>query len=229
MNGNTNDLSILFAEDEESIRKNYIEFMDESFQNVYEACDGEQAYSIYQLQKPDILIVDINMPKLNGLELVKRIRKSDHRTKIIVLTAYSDVEYLLQAAELKLIKYLVKPISRNELKDALLMAVDELSKYELIPKKLISLKNDFYWDLELRELLHNGKSIVLTKKEKEVMGFLFANVNRVCTYNEIIYCIWTDTIEDRLGSLKTIIKNLRKKLPEDTIKNVYQEGYKVEV
>ena len=229
MSIDSNDVSILFVEDERGIRKSYIESLDERFCTVYEASDGEEAYRIYQSKRPSIIVADINMPKLNGLELVHKIREQDYTTRIIMLTAYSDVKYLLEAVGLQLTKYLVKPISRKELADALSMAIDEFSKYEITPKKLLTLKDKFYWDLKTYELFNDGKLIILTKMERTVLIYLLNNVNKICKYDEIMYAVWPDVFDDRLSALKTIVKNLRRKLPEDTIQNVFNEGYKVQV
>jgi YesN/AraC family two-component response regulator len=111
--------NILFIEDEVTIRENYVRFLQRYFQNVYEANDGEEALSIYNKEKIDIMIIDINLPKLNGIDFLKIVRKNDHTVKAIMLTANSDVDTLLSAIDLKLSQYLVKPITRDELKTAL--------------------------------------------------------------------------------------------------------------
>jgi two-component system response regulator VanR len=71
---------------------------------------------LYEKYKPDIIITDIQMPKLNGLEFVKRIRQKDKKTQIIIITAFCDKDYLLKAIELGLVKYLVKPVKKKSLK-----------------------------------------------------------------------------------------------------------------
>ena len=132
--------NVLFIEDEKDIRDNYIKYLKRHFLNVYEAVDGEDGYSVYKDKKPEIIIVDINLPKLNGLDLVKKVRQEDQTVKVIILTAYSDTKYLLDASELKLVKYLVKPITRSELKSALDIAVEEFSIFDVVSKKTINLK-----------------------------------------------------------------------------------------
>ncbi len=118
---------ILFVEDEEATRKNYVTYLKMLFSEVYEAKDGEEAYQLYKEQKPDIMILDVNIPKLNGLELLEKIRENDYTTKAIMFTAHSDQSFLLKAVSLQLTKYLVKPVSRKELKEALDFAISELN------------------------------------------------------------------------------------------------------
>ncbi len=223
--------TILFIEDEKMLRENYVQHLKHYFKSVYEAEDGEIAYKIYKEKKPDILIIDINIPKLNGLDLLKRIRKNDHATKAIVLTAHSDVDFLLQATSLKLTKYLVKPITRRELQDALNLVLEELSKFDTIGKELLQLKENYSFNFKEEELYHLKENILLTKKEKMFFLLLSKNSKKVFTYSEIISYLWEDSYSDsdKIDPLKTIIKNLRKKLPKNTIKNIFGTGYKLKI
>ncbi len=119
---------ILFVEDEKATRENYVLYLKMLFNEVYEAKDGEEAYQLYKDKKPDIMIIDINIPKLNGLELLKKIRVNDYSTKAIMLTAHSEQKFLLKAVSLQVTRYLVKPVSRKELKEALNASLNELLK-----------------------------------------------------------------------------------------------------
>ena len=121
--------TILFVEDEKGIRDTYVEYLKMLFSEVYEAADGEEAYEIYKQKKPQIMIIDIHMPKMNGIELLSKIRETDHSTKAIMLTAHTDTTLLLEASSLKLTKYLVKPISRSDLKEALKLVIKELTSF----------------------------------------------------------------------------------------------------
>jgi DNA-binding response OmpR family regulator len=217
---------ILFVEDEETTRKNYVSYLKMLFSEVYEAKDGEIAYKLYKEKKPDIMIIDINIPKINGLELLKKIRLSDYKTKAIILTAHTTKDFLLDATSLKLTKYLVKPISRQELEDALSLTINELSQYNILPVKKIDLAQNYSWNHELKELRHHNSLIKLTSKERNFLELLFSHKNRVFTYDEIFEGVWGFEEEISLNSLKNMIKRLRKKLPQDTIVNIFNEGYK---
>jgi len=120
------DISILIAEDEKKLLNTMVEYLELFFENVYTAEDGLTAYEIYKKQKPDIIIADIQMPNLDGLSMIEKIRKKDLRTKIIITTAHSEKEKLIQAIELHLVKYLTKPVQSDILKEILLSLVDEL-------------------------------------------------------------------------------------------------------
>lgn len=217
---------VLFVEDEVAMRANYVQYLQRFFRNVYEAGDGEEAYKIYQEKKPQILFVDINLPKLNGIDLMRKIREHDHSSKAIMLTAYSDAHYLLEATELKLSKYLIKPISRKELNESLDLVLRELEEFTTLAKVYMPLKENFYWDKEEKELLSGTNIVSLTQKEREFITLLFSKPNKIFSYEVIIMDLWGDNEESRMDALKTILKNLRKKLPEDTIKNIFGIGYK---
>lgn len=120
--------TVLFVEDEKATRENYTAYFKMFFNEVYEAGDGEEAYLLYKEKKPDIMIIDINLPKLNGIELLKRIRESDYITKAIMLTAHADEEFLSATASLQLTRHLVKPVSRKNLNEALDLSINEFIK-----------------------------------------------------------------------------------------------------
>ena len=87
--------SLLYVEDEVSIREMVLEYLEVFFSELYEASNGVEALKIYNDKKPDIIISDIEMPKMNGLKLASLIREKDITTPIIITTAYTSVEYLL--------------------------------------------------------------------------------------------------------------------------------------
>lgn len=218
---------ILFVEDESAIRQNYITYLKMFFVEVFEASNGEDAYNLYKLKNPDILIVDINIPKLNGLELLKKIRENDLRTKAIIMTAYSDKVFLLEAITLKLTKYLIKPVNRKDLKEALELVIDELLSYNIQSIQKIELPQKYSWDLNIKELRHYDKIVELTSKERLFLELLLSKKNRVFTYDEIFEYVWNFEDEININGLKNMVKRLRKKVPSDLILNIFNEGYKI--
>lgn len=221
------DFTVLCAEDESNILNVITEMISPHVKQLIKARNGEEAYNLYKRYNPDIIITDINMPKISGLELVKMIRENDYETKVIVLTAYSDVNTLLEATELRLTKYLVKPISIKELYAALVMAADEKDNIKITTTNKIDLDDNYHWDFKEKLLIQNEQEIHLTPKEREILHILFSNINTTITYDKLIYEVWEDSELYSIDTVKTMIKNLRKKLPKDTIQNVYGTGFKV--
>lgn len=221
--------SILFVEDEVALRENYVIYLKMMFENVYEASDGEEAYRIYKDKKPDIMIIDINIPKLNGLDLLTKIRESDPVVKAIVLTAHTDKNFLLQATSLKLTSYLVKPISRQKLNEALDKVREELKNFTTTTIKNQFLGNGYMWNYTSEKLLCNGQVIDLTNKEKRMFVMFMNNLNNVLSPEQIIQTVWNSYIEANVGALRTLLKSLRTKLPKGLIKNIHGVGYKIQI
>ncbi|MDX4026741.1 response regulator, partial [Aliarcobacter skirrowii] len=121
-----NNIKILYVEDDDIARENGVEYLENYFDTIYEASNASIAFQIYEKYRPEIIITDIQMPKINGLEFVKRVRKIDKKTQIIVITAFCNKEYLLQAVELQLVKYLIKPINETDFKEAISLSIESL-------------------------------------------------------------------------------------------------------
>jgi two-component system response regulator VanR len=216
--------TILYVEDELNIQKNMAEYLEGYFREVYVASDGEEGLKMYDLHRPNVLLLDIDLPRVDGLTLAKYIRKKDKQVAIIMLTAFTDQEKLLQATELKLLKYLVKPIDLLEFQHTLNLLAIEL--IELSPN-ILFLGESLVWDKENEKLLHNGKACALTAKEQELLALLIRHKNKSISFEEIMAHVWVDEFdrEISLNCVKNIVSNLRKKLPKESIKNVYGEGY----
>ena len=228
MNNLKYPFSVLYVEDEKAIRENFVFYLDFLFDEVYEAEDGEVAYEIYKQKKPQILIIDIDIPKLNGIDLLKKIRENDHTTRAIMLTGHSDTNSLLEATGLKLTKYLIKPVNKKKLDEAISLVVKELSDFNTSSIKKVNLMDGYSWDYEVQELKKSNETISLTNKEKKLFLLFVSNLGKVLSYEEIIYEVWFNDGEGSIEALKTMIKNLRKKLPKDTIVNIFGIGYKIE-
>jgi len=222
LNGN---IKVLYVEDDDIARENGIEYLENYFDNIYEAADAIIALKLYEENKPDIIITDIQMPKLNGLEFVKKIRQKDKKTQVIIITAFSDTEYLLKAVELKLVKYLIKPIKEREFDEALNLCIESINEEF---SNIVELSNDTYFDRYNNTLVKNNEIVKLRTKEIELFTLLLKNKNRYVTYQEIENVVWPD-IGMSKDALKTIVKNLRAKLPKNLILNLTGTGYKIEL
>ena len=122
------DIKILFVDDQTDTIQNYISYLRRYCYVVDTAVDGIDAYKKYHEFQPDIILLDINMPKMDGIELLKRIRKEDSKTRIIMFTAHNEDEYTQKALELGTTEYLHKPVKRESLKVALEKAKKEMSE-----------------------------------------------------------------------------------------------------
>lgn len=220
------NITILYVEDDVQIQEQMSKALGHFSDNIYIASTGKEGLELYYAHNPHIIISDIMMPKLNGLDFVQEVRKNNIHIPIILLTACTQKKYLLPAANLNIQAYLIKPIQLQELKDALYKAIHFLNEYSNI---LLSLPNKMQYNKLNSELLNKeGEVIRLNKKEKKLFDLLLENTHRVVTYNEIENHVWDDYYEVMTSmALRTLIKNLRKKLSSDFIENISGQGYKV--
>lgn len=221
------DLTLLYVEDDDALRAQFVRILSTKFKEVYEAADGLEALKKYEELSPDMMLVDINIPKVDGLEVVERVRKNDRHTPIVVLSAYSDQVKLLKAIKLGLSDYLIKPVPQKKL---LSLFESMAEKYE---KKndgdnIIRLKNGYSWKEEEKILCCDDTIIPLTKRERIFLEFMMKQVNKVVPFDSITSLIWDfEKSEVAYSSLSHLLKRLRKKLPKELIENIYGEGYKI--
>ena len=222
--------TLLYAEDDLESRDNYSYILGKYFNDIYLAKNGKEALALYYEKQPDILLLDISMPMLNGLDLVKLIRKKDPNIPIIMLTAHSDREKLLCAVGLKLEAYLLKPVDDTLLQETIIKVIRQMQE-----KERIFLKEDLIWDTERSELIHKEKPLKITKKERLLIEILCQKPGKYLSHDELIFHIWNDEIPDHSHNKKLIqlIYRLNKKIAEYTssemhfIENSYTLGYRV--
>lgn len=225
LNRSTENIKLLYVEDDEIARENAVEYLENYFNTIYEASNAIDALKLYKEHKPNIIISDISMPKLNGLEFVKEIRKTDKKTQIILVTAFCTKEYLLEAIELGLVKYLVKPVEENSLKEALNLCLEAICEDN---SNLIEISENIIFDSFNKNLKIDDELIKLRAKEILFLELLIKNKNRVVSYEEIESYVWHDSVMTK-DALKTLVKNIKSKLPKDIIENLASVGYKIAV
>jgi DNA-binding response OmpR family regulator len=218
-----NESSILLAEDEENVRESFKKVLLLYVKNVYTAKNGEEAFEIYSSMQPDIIITDIKMPKLNGLELIKKIRKTNQDIPIIVTSAYADQDFLLESIKLSLVEYAIKPIKEKDLNRLLKECAQKL--YEK-SSNVIKLEQNCAYDLDNKIFICNNKSVPLTQKEVEFFELLLAHRGNLVTKQNIEDKIYIYE-EAPPSALKNLVFKLRKKLDTDIIKTVGKLGYTI--
>lgn len=216
-------MKILVVEDDKVIREGICEYLSEFGYEMYEAEDGRKALNIFKDKDINLIILDIQIPLLNGLEVLKEVRK-ESKIPILMLTAFSDEEYKISAFSSLADGYIEKPFSLPVLK----VRIDSLIKryYKEVEKFI-------YKDLEVNFSSYTAKVkdefIDVNAKELEILKYLLENEGHVLTRNQIIYNVWKETEDipfDRV--IDVYIKELRKKLKLDCIITIRNVGYKLE-
>ncbi len=219
---NLKNYTVLYAEDEKGTRKNITELLKMIFGKVFVAENGDDAYELYLKHMPDLVITDVKMPGLDGIELAKEIRKVSSSTQIIIISAYTDVDYMLSAVELSLIRYVVKPLTETKLNRAL-----EIFLKNRENRKIHELKEGWIYDEDKHLVIDNDKNeYKLTKKEDRLLKLLLEK-DRTISYKEIESYVWGYDNAMSQNALRLLAKNLRKKLPEGLIQNIHAVGYRL--
>ncbi len=213
--------SVLYVEDEDGIRNNIEEILKHLFKEISSAKNTSEAYIKYLQHKPDLIITDIKLGNETGIDFLKKIRTSDSKTRVIITSAYTDLNYLLEATELHLIKYIVKPITNDKLMEALESFVKSYDD-----NKIYNLNTNWIFD-STNSIVSNGiEDFSLTKKEAIFLKLLVSK-NRIITYEELENSIWDEDSLMTSNAMRLFIKNFRKKLPEKFLKNIQGVGYKL--
>ena len=233
------DISILFVEDDKGISKKMELLLYEIFSKIEVAFDGNEAlekyYNFYKANNeyPDLIITDIRMPNMDGIELIKHIYKENPNQKIIVLSAHNESEYLMELVNLGIYRFILKPMDYDNFFEIIFKISKEIymEKYKVSDKKEIFLKlNDsLIWNKELKQLYLDDKLLKLTKKEFLLVELLVKIPEKIFVNEEIISYIWKDEFDSNpdISNLKNLISRLRSKIPALKIENIYGFGYKI--
>lgn len=189
--------------------------------DIVNAKDGLDAIDQIDNDNFDLYIIDINIPRINGLDLLKHIRKTDLDAPVIIITASLEIQNFATAFENGCSEYIKKPFHLKEL-DIRINNLLSLKKPEII-----SLRDELIYDLSTEEFLYKNKSIKLRYKEKRFCTLMIKNINSVVS-NEMVYdYVWEGEIKENYP-LRQLLVELRKKLPSDIIQTKIREGYIIE-
>ena len=216
-------MKILIVEDEDMIREGISDYLTDCGYETIQAGDGEEALKQFFNHQVDLVLLDIQMPKRNGLEVLSEIRKRS-QVPVLMLTAFQDEEYKMSAFAALADGYLEKPFSLSLLK----VRVDAIFK-RYYDTGCIFTYRDTEVDFDSYSAKVAGQEVAVNAKELEILDYLFKNEGRALTRSQIIDAVWKMTDEvpfDRV--IDVYIKELRKKLDLDCILTVRNVGYKLE-
>ena len=216
-------MKILIVEDEDMIREGISDYLADCGYETLQAADGLEALEQFSNHQVALILLDIQMPKLNGLEVLSEIRKSS-QVPVLMLTAFQDEEYKMSAFAALADGYLEKPFSLSLLK----VRVDAIFKRYYDTGRIFTYR-DTEVDFDSYSAKVAGKEVAVNAKELEILDYLVKNEGRALTRSQIIDAVWKMTDEvpfDRV--IDVYIKELRKKLDLDCILTVRNVGYKLE-
>lgn len=212
--------SILYVEDDESIRHYISSFLEHYCRAIYTCDTAEEGMLLYKKHKPDILLLDINLADMSGIGLATLIRKNDAKTRILISTAYTNKEFMIQAIELQLTRYLVKPVTNEDLVAALEKCWRELGEDNEI---ILGDKCVYHKDTAL--IVYGEMQTSLRNKEVELLELFIEHEGEVVRYDFLEHSIWRDEPMTR-DAIRSQIRNLRKKMHINIIENISGLGYR---
>lgn len=216
-------MKILIVEDEDMIREGISDYLADCGYETIQAADGLEALEQFSNHQVALVLLDIQMPKLNGLEVLSEIRKNS-QVPVLMLTAFQDEEYKMSAFAALADGYLEKPFSLSLLK----VRVDAIFKRYYDVSRIFTY-GDTQVDFDSYSAKVAGQEVAVNAKELEILDYLVKNEGRALTRSQIIDAVWKMTDEvpfDRV--IDVYIKELRKKLDLDCILTVRNVGYKLE-
>ena len=226
-------INILLAEDEHTLAMIIKDTLDGQGFHVTVASDGEEALRLYASNKPDVLVADVMMPRLDGFELVRRIRKGDQQTPVIFLTARSAVNDVVHGFEMGANDYLKKPFGMQELIVRIKALLGRACTVSPQPEQATRFNiGQYLFDSVIQRLTHvpTGAKTELSYRESEILRHLCLRPSEVVTSQSLLLELWGDDSFFNNKSLHVFITKLRHRLaldPSLRIVNVRGIGYKL--
>ncbi len=230
----TKNLSILFVEDHDDLRISTDSILKNFFKEVTSVENGQEAFKSYLNYSHehdgkfyDIVLTDIKMPKMDGVELTEELYKINPSQALIVLSAYDDAKYLLPLINLGIEQFLKKPLDFQELLEVLLKTSKKVTNViQNSSPSAIKFNDSFTYNRESKSLVNDKENIYLTKYEIIFIQLLTTNIGKIYSNEDIVtnYIAFDETIDAQ--NIRKLVSKLRKKLPEDSLESIYGVGYR---
>lgn len=214
------ELNVLYVDDDIEACESLKKILQYYFKNVLISNNGKEALETYFKNKVHLLIVDYDMPIMNGYEFLSKIRENDDEISAFIMSSYDDKIKLKNAIPLNLLDYIVKPYELDDLKNVLNRFVDIIEKKGLLKYQI---SQTCYYDRMKKIVLDDVKEYKLTSYEIKIIEYLFKRANQIVEYDELLNILDSENQK----SLVSLIYKINKKLPMKIIENIKDIGYMV--
>jgi DNA-binding response OmpR family regulator len=201
-------MRILVVEDEKAMAHALVAGLMHQGYSTDVAYDGEEALNLAEINKYDLVLLDLNLPKIDGIEVCRRLRTSGDSTGILMLTARSGLNDRVLGLDIGADDYLVKPFHFPEL----LARVRAILRRDGETRDVILRSGELVLDPNSVKLFLNGTEIPLTSKEFGILEYLMRNIGRVVSQEELLEHVWNEDANLFTQTIKVHINNIRKKL-----------------
>ncbi|MDD2790022.1 MAG: response regulator transcription factor [Sulfurimonas sp.] len=216
-------MKILLLEDEVMLNESIQEYLQDQGHSVESYFDGLKAYESIQENAYDLLILDINVPGMDGLSFLERLHELKIHIPTIYISALVDIEDIARAYKLGCYDYLKKPFHLKEL----ILRLDRIVLSNETPRVHLRLSKNYSYDQEHSSLLFNGITQTLTKRQSQIIDILARNRGRVVDFEQFSIYVWDDQVVDN-ATIRAEINRLKKSLQEDIIHNIRGMGYMID-
>lgn len=213
-------IRILIVEDDELTAQAIEQSLKICCAKIYIANNGLTGYNIFETQEIDVVVSDINLPQMDGFEMIHAIQQRSPHLPIIIMTSYDTSEHILESINVGAYHFLRKPIRIEELQIALLMVTKHIYEERII------LLEEFNYDIANKELYKNDKIVILTKFEKKLFHLLALNLNKTISYETIENYVWQDKSMSN-EALRMCVKKIRSKTHYNLVQSISGIGYKM--
>ncbi|EHL89029.1 hypothetical protein HMPREF1019_01216 [Campylobacter sp. 10_1_50] len=217
------NLTVLLVENNSDSKKIIYDILIDNFEKVITAQNGDEGLKKFKKYNPNMVITDVFMPIIDGLDMAKCIKEISKDTPIIILSTHCEKETLLKAIDVGIDKFLIKPIMPGDF----LETIENVAKNKIETTNIIKIGNGYSFNKIKRVLIREGVEISLTKKELAFVSLLIKRFGTLVLHDEIKSVVWVgESVTE--AAIRTFVKRVRDKVGSSFIKNVPGLGYKIE-
>ena len=221
-------MHILVVEDERALCDTIVRSLRRLAYSVDFCYNGNKALELIDVERYDLILLDLNLPGTDGMTVLRTLRETDHETRVLILSARSEVTDKVEGLDAGANDYLAKPFHLAELE----ARIRSLTRRQFTQNDVVLSCGDLAFDTKARIASVAGQALTLTRKEIGILEYLLLNKGRPVSQEELIDHVWDNSVDNFSNSIRVHISSLRKKLRAalgyDPIRNRIGEGYVME-
>ena len=221
-------MHILIVEDERALCDTIVRSLRRLAYSVDFCYNGNKALELIEVERYDLILLDLNLPGADGMTVLRSLRQTDHETRVLILSARSEVTDKVDGLDAGANDYLAKPFHLAELE----ARIRSLTRRQFTQHDVVLSCGDLAFDTKARTASVAGQVLTLTRKETGILEYLLLNKGCPVSQEELIDHVWDNSVDNFSNSIRVHISSLRKKLRAalgyDPIRNRIGEGYVME-
>ena len=227
----TKKLNVLYLEDNIDVREQTLKMLGLFFDNITVGTNGSEGLSIfkeknkYESSSLDLIITDIEMPEIDGISMINKIREFDKKIPILIFSAHSRTDYFLKTIDAGIVGYVLKPYNVEEISNSLINLIEKEDLLN-VNDHILLLENGFIWNDHEDMFLKDKEVVKLTKSEIKLFKLFSRSKGSLKTYNEIESFIFGDESSNS-KRVRNLISRLKSKLNYELFESIYGHGYKL--